>query len=329
MLRRTVWQATLLAPLLTTALFAWAPAAWAQSYPQRPVRLVVGFPPGTGPDIVARALGQRLAETLKQSVVIDNVAGAGGQIAAQQVAKSAPDGHTLLLGEVGSISIAPATHRKLPYQPAKELTPVSEVVRADFVLVVPAASPHADVASLVGAARADKNKFNFATFGAGTPGHFGAEMFARQAGFAIEPVHFRATGDAMSALLNGSVQAAFVSTALAAAQVKAGKLRALGTTAAQRSALLPQVPTLAEAGWPELNFSAWFAVLAPAGTAPAVLDTLNREVVAALQTPAVRKSLEEAGFTVRGTSRLEAQALMDAEARRWAAVVQATGFQID
>lgn len=329
MLRRTLLRATTLAPLLATGLSALPHLACAHAYPQRPLRLIVGFPPGTGPDVVARALGQRLAETLKQTVVVDNVAGAGGQIAAQQVAKGTPDGHTLLLGEVGSISIAPATHRKLPYQPAKELAPVSEVVRADFVLVVPATSAHADVQALVAAARADKNKFNFGTFGAGTPGHFGAEMFASQAGFQIEPVHFRATGDAMTALINGSVQAAFVSTALAAPQVKGGKLRALATTATRRSALLPEVPTFAEVGHAAVNFSAWFAVFAPAGTPAPLLDLLNREVAAAVQTPAVRKQLEDAGFTVLGTSRPDTQRLLESEAQRWAAVAKATGFHID
>lgn len=324
MLRRTLLRATMLAPLLVAAFLAAA-----QDFPQRSVRLVVGFPPGTGPDVVARTLGQQLGERLKQTLIVDNVAGAGGQIAAQQVAKGTPDGHTLLLGEVGSISIAPATHAKLPYNPARELVPVSEVVRADFVLVVPATSTHTNVKALVAAARADKDKFNFGTFGAGTPGHFGAEMFATDAGFKIEPVHFRATGDAMTALINGSVQAAFVSTALAAPQVKGGKLRALATTAAQRSALLPEVPTFTEVGHPNVNFSAWFAVFAPAGTPGPVLDALNREVVAALQAPNVKKQLEDTGFTVLGTSRADTQRLLEAEAQRWAAVAKATGFRID
>lgn len=329
MLRRTLLRASMLAPLLVAPLLLAPQMAAAQDFPQRNLRLVVGFPPGTGPDVVARTLGQQLGERLKQTLIVDNVAGAGGQIAAQQVAKGTPDGHTLLLGEVGSISIAPATHAKLPYNPARELVPVSEVVRADFVLVVPATSTYTDVKALVAAARADKDKFNFGTFGAGTPGHFGAEMFATDAGFKIEPVHFRATGDAMTALINGSVQAAFVSTALAAPQVKGGKLRALATTAAQRSALLPEVPTFTEAGHPNVNFSAWFAVFAPAGTPASALDVLNREVVAALQAPNVKKQLEDSGFTVRGTSRADTQRMLEAEAQRWAAVAKATGFRID
>ncbi len=318
------WLAALLfAPALALAQ---APG----NYPDKPVRLTVGFPPGTGPDVVARTLGNKLGELLKQGLVIDNKAGAGGQIAAQGVAKSAPDGYNLLLGEVGSISIAPAAYTRLPYEPAKELAPIAEVVRADFVLVVPTASPARDVKGFVDAAKArGADRSNFATFGAGTPGHFGAELFADMAGFKIEPVHYRATGDAITALIAGDVQAAFVSTALAVPQVKAGKVRALATTAAARSPLLPDVPTFAEAGWPKLDFTAWFALFAPAGTPPAVLDLLNRQAVAAVQSPEVKARLQEAGFTVLGTSRADTERMLKAETQRWAEVVKATGFKAD
>lgn len=322
------WMAALLfAPVLAPV------AALAQStgnYPDKPVRLTVGFPPGTGPDVVARTLGTKLGELLKQGLVIYNKAGAGGQIAAQSVAKGAPDGYNLLLGEVGSISIAPAAYTRLPYDPMKELAPIAEVVRADFVLVVPAASTAVDVKGFVTAAKArGGDRSNFATFGAGTPGHFGAELFADMAGFKIEPVHYRATGDAITALIAGDVQAAFVSTALAVPQVKAGKVRALATTAAVRSPLLPEVPTFAEAGWPKLDFTAWFALFAPAGTPPAVLDLLNRQAVAAVQSPEVKARLQEAGFTVLGTSRADTERMLKAETQRWAEVVKATGFKAD
>jgi tripartite-type tricarboxylate transporter receptor subunit TctC len=327
MFRRTF----ILAPLLATLAGASLPALaqGTSNFPEHPLKLVVGFPPGTGPDVVARLLGQKLGDAVKQTLVIDNRAGAGGQIAAQAVAKSAPDGYTLLLGEVGSISIAPATYSKLPYDPAKELVPVAEVARADFVLVVPVKSPSNDVKGFMAAAKGATDRLNFATFGAGTPGHFGAEVLAEQGGFKIEPVHYRATGDAITALIAGDVQAAFVTVALAAPQVKAGKVRALGITAATRSALLPDVPTFVEAGWPKVDFSAWFAVFAPAGTPAPVLDVLNRQVVAAVKSPEVSQKLQEAGFTITGTSRADTQNLLKAEATRWAAVVKATGFKAD
>ncbi|MGY4831509.1 Bug family tripartite tricarboxylate transporter substrate binding protein [Sphaerotilaceae bacterium SBD11-9] len=324
-------RTTLLAAGLALALpsLTLPSLALAQGYPDHALKLTVGFPPGTGPDVVARLLGQKLEANLKQSVVIDNRAGAGGQIATQAVAKSPADGYSLLLGEVGSISIAPPAFSKLPYDPAKELVVISEVVRSDFLLVVPVQSAHKTVADFVKASKANKDRVNFATFGAGTPGHFGAEMLAEQGGFKVEPIHYRATGDAITAIVAGDVQGAFVSTALGTAQIKAGKMRALATTAATRSTLLPEVPTFTEAGLPKVDFSAWFAVFAPAGTPAAALDVLNKQIVAAVQSPEVKQKLVEAGFTVTGTSRADAEALVKAEAPRWAAVVKAAGFKGD
>lgn len=309
---------------------AWLPlAARAQGFPDRSLRLSVGFPPGTGPDVVARLLGQRLGELLGQQVVIDNRAGAGGQIAAQAVAKSPADGYALLLGEVGSIAIAPAAFSRLPYDPAKELAGISEVVRSDFLLVVPVNSPARSVADFVAAAKAKADRTNFATFGAGTPGHFGAELLAEAGGFKVEPIHYRATGDAVTAIVAGDVAAAFVSTALGAAQIKGGKMRALATTAPVRSPLLPEVPTFSEAGLPKIDFSAWFAVFAPAGTPAAVLDRLNREIVAAVQHAETKAKLQEAGFSVLGTSRAATEQMLGAETQRWASIVRATGFKGD
>jgi tripartite-type tricarboxylate transporter receptor subunit TctC len=301
----------------------------AQAWPDKPLKLVVGFPPGTGPDLVARTIGQKLGELAGQPLVVDNRAGAGGQIAAQQVAKSPADGTTLLLAEVGSISIAPAAYKKLPYDPGKEFAGISEVVRSDFVLVVPMSSPHKSVAEFVGQAKAAKDKLNFVTFGAGTPGHFGAEVFAELAGFKVEPLHYRSTGDAVTAIIAGDAQGAFVSTALAMAQVKGGKLRALAITAPQRSPLLPDVPTFTEAGYPKADFSAWFAVLVPAATPPAMLEAMNQKVAAAVKSPEVRQKLQEAGFSVLGTSRADTERMLKAEQARWAQIVKAAGFSAD
>lgn len=321
--RRALIAAASLAALASPTL------GHAQAYPTQPVKLVVGFPPGTGPDIVTRLVGQKLETSLKQSVVVDNRAGAGGQIATQAVAKSAPDGYTLLIGEVGSISIAPPAFSKLPYDPAKELAVVAELVRSDFLLVVPVQSPHKTVADFVKAGKANKDRVNFATFGAGTPGHFGGEMLAEQGGFKVEPIHYRATGDAITAIVGGQVEGAFVSTALGSAQIKAGKMRALATTAHARSPLLPDVPTFTEAGLPKVDFSAWFALFAPAGTPAAVLDTLSKQAVAAVQSADVKQKLIDAGFTVTGTSRADAEKMVKAEAPRWAAIVKQSGFKGD
>lgn len=301
--------------------------ALAQTYPSRPVKISVGFPPGTGPDTVARVVGIQLAERLKQPVTVDNRTGAGGQIAVQLAATSPADGYTVLLAEVGSISIAPSAFEKLPYDPQKDLIAVSEVARANFLLVVPAQSPFNTVDDLVRAVRARQGKVNFATFGAGTPGHFGAELFGSQGGFKIEAVHYRSTGDAVTAIVAGDVEAAFVTTALGSAQVRGGKVRALATTAAQRSTLLPDVPTFAEAGLPKVDFSSWLAFFVPAGTPQAVVATLNQAIVGAMGDVQVKDKLGEAGFQVLGTSPAQAQAMVKAEALRWAEIVKGSGLK--
>lgn len=279
-----------------SASLGWPGLAQAQSL-TGPLKLTVGFPPGSGPDVVARTLGLRLGEELKLPLAVDNKAGAGGQIAAQTVAKSLPDGNTVLLGEVGSISIAPAAFSKLPYQPLKEFAAISEVVRADFVLVVPMGSPHRSVAEFVKAAKADKDKVNFATFGAGTPGHFGAEVFGELAGFSVESIHYRSTGDAVTAIIAGDVKAAFVSTALAMAQVKGGKVRALATTAKERSPLLPEVPTVVELGWPQLVAENYFGVSGPVGLPKDVTERLARALAEIEADPAILKRFGELGIT--------------------------------
>lgn len=303
--------------------------AIAQSYPDRPIRVSVGFPAGTGPDLLARIVGQRLSELLNQPVVVDNRPGAGGQIATQLVAKSGADGYNLLMAEAGSVSIAPTAFGKLPYNPVRELVGVAELAWADFVLVVPVASPYKTLAEMVRANKGKSKPLNFATFGAGSPGHFGAVEFGAQADVKVEPIHFRNTGDAVTAIIAGDVDGAWVSTAVASAQIKGGKMRALATTANTRSQLIPTVPTTAEAGMPSLNFSSWLAILAPAGTPEAVLDTLSRGLVRTVQLPEVRQKLIEAGFSVTGAGRTETDRMLKAEALRWGAIVKASGFKGD
>jgi len=314
---------------LATATAGLSLPSFAQSFPDRPVRLVVGYAPGTAPDVLARLYALRLSEQIKQQVIVDNKPGAGGQIAAQTVAKSPPDGYTLLLGEVGSIAIAPAAFSRLTYNPIKELVGISEIARVDFLLVVPANSPHQTLADFVKAHKGRPEKVNFGTFGAGTSGHFGAEIFGEAAGFKVEPVHYRATGDAVTAIIAGDVSGVFASTALGAAQIKGGKMRALGTTAPQRSALLPQVPTFGESGYPKIDISSWFAVMAPQGTPAIILEQLSRESISAVQNPDSKAKLVEAGFSVVGTSRPETDQMLRAEATRWAGIVKASGFKGD
>ncbi|HEY9573329.1 MAG TPA: tripartite tricarboxylate transporter substrate binding protein, partial [Pusillimonas sp.] len=271
-----------LACLLSSACMALASAGALAAYPDQPIRMTVGFPAGTGPDIVARTVGEQLSKELGQSVVVENKAGAGGQIAAYSVAHSAPNGYNILLGEVGSISISPETTSNLSYAPLKEFDPITEAVRANFVLVIPANSPYKTLKDFVAAAKASTDRFNIATFGAGTPGHFGAEMLADAGGFKIEPIHYRSTGDAVTAIIAGQVQGAFVTTAMAAPQLASGKMRALAITGAERTKMLGDIATFNELGMPDVNFGAWFAFFAPKGTPSEALDILNQKTIAAL-----------------------------------------------
>lgn len=316
-----------LALACSSALFS--VAANAQTYPDKPVKISVGFPPGTGPDILARVVGIKLSELIKQPVVIDNKPGAGAQIATQLVSKSPADGYNILLAEAGSISIAPAAFSKLQYDPTKELTGVAELAWADFMLVVPVNLPYKTLADMVNANKSGNSVLNFGTFGAGTPGHFGAVEFGSQAHVKVEPIHFRSTGDAVTAIVSGDVAGAWVSTAVANAQVKGGKMRALATTGKARSALLPDVPTTAEAGMPKLNFSAWLGVVAPSGVPASVLDALNKSLVQAVNAPEVKQKLIEVGFAVTGANRADTEKMLKAEAVRWGGIVASSGFKGD
>lgn len=322
-------KSSLIQKLLFAAMLTVASTTAAAAYPEQAIRLTVGFPPGTGPDIVARTVGDQLSKEIGQSVVVENKAGAGGQIAAYSVAHNAPDGYSILLGEVGSISISPETTATLSYKPLTEFTPITEAVRANFVLVIPANSPYKTLKEFITAAQASKDNFNIATFGAGTPGHFGAEMLADAGKFKIEPIHYRSTGDALSAIIAGQVQGAFVTTAMAAPQIAGGKMRALAITGKDRTKMLADIPTFNEQDMPNVDFGAWFAFLAPAGTPADVLDVLNKNIVAALKAESVRKTLEGSGFVIVGSSREELQDLLVAEQKRWAEVVKKTGFKIN
>lgn len=299
------------------------------SYPSKPVRLIVGFPAGTGPDIVARLLGQKLSEAWGVGVVVDNKPGAGGLIAATEAARAAADGYTLMLGETGQLAIAPNSYNKLPYDVQKDFVPVSQVVSADFAFLVnPLKVPSKNVKDFVDWSKQQKGLF-MATFGAGTPGHFGAFMLGDALKLKPEPVHYKSTGDALTGLFGGDVQGVFASIGLAAPNVKAGKLLALATTGPVRSAALPDVPTFKEQGLPELEFSSWFGVVAPAKTPPELLAKLNADIVKAVRSADGKTKLEEAGFRVTGTSREEFVNIIKSDTAKWGKAVAATGFKAD
>ena len=324
-LRRALVAGTaLLAGLAATGVSAQA------TYPNRPVRIIVGFPAGTGPDIVARLVAQKLSEGWGgQGVIVDNKPGAAGLIAASEAARAAPDGYTLLLAETGMLSIAPSTYSKLPYDPVKDFAPVSQIVGADFALLVnPQKVPAKDAREFMAWAQQQKGLF-MATFGAGTLGHFGAFKLGDVVKVKPEAVHYKTTADALGGLYSGDVHGVFASVGLSAPQVKSGKLLALGTTGPARAAALPEVPTMKEQGYPSLEFSAWFGIMAPARTSPEILARLSTDVQKAVRAPEARSKFEEAGFRATGTTAEEFARIIAADTVGWGKVVAATGFKAD
>jgi len=319
-------------PDITRRLFTSAgmllPGAVARATaPDRPVRFVLGFPAGSGPDVLARILADGLREAWPAGIVVENRAGAAGAIAAEAVAKTvAADGTALLFGEVGQLAMAPSTYARLSYDPAADFAAITQVAAIDFALVVPANLPVSDLPGYLAWARSQPG-LTMGTFGAGTPGHFGAAMLAATARLNVEPVHFRATGDAMTAILNGTVQGMFGTVALLAPHVREGRLKALATTGPARSRLMPAVPTMAELAMPSLGFDAWFGLVAPAATPEPVLAELEMGVLRALAAPATRARIEELGFRIAAAGRAAFATLIREETARWAVIVRETGFK--
>ncbi len=310
--------------ILTAATFGATGAALAQS---RTITLVVGFAGGTAPDTLARILAEAMQRTGNATVVVENVAGAGGQVASTRVARAAADGNTVLLGEVGSVAIAPFAFTALSYDPARDFTYVSEVARTNFAFVVPAQNGPTSIAGFIEAAKkADRTLLG--TFGVTSPGHIAAELFAQSAGFKGEPVHYRAVADGIGDIARGQTAGAFLSIPLAAAQARSGGIRALVQTGATRADMLPDVPTAREANVPDLTISSWFVLMVPAGVPAAAVAELHRMAAAAVKDPAALERLRGAGFEAVGSSPDEVKAMVARERDRWKPVIERAGIRI-
>jgi tripartite-type tricarboxylate transporter receptor subunit TctC len=263
-------------------------AAHAQSYPDRPIRMLVGFPPGGSTDLAARALGERLSAVFGQPLVIENKPGASGNIAAEQVARSAPDGYTLFMAAT-SFATSPAFFEKLPWDPVKDFTPVSMVATVPIIAVVHPSVPAKTPKELIAYSKANPGKLNLASPGATTLTRLSGEMFKQAAGLDWVTVHYKGGAPAMQDLLGGTAQVMFANISDVISQVKAGKLNAIAVTTPKRSAVVPEVPTLAESGFPDFSFATWQAVFGPAGMPREAVQKLNAEIVKAMADPKMKE----------------------------------------
>ncbi|HEV2041689.1 MAG TPA: tripartite tricarboxylate transporter substrate binding protein [Casimicrobiaceae bacterium] len=312
------------------ALFACiATVASAQSYPNRTIRLVVPFPAAGTTDILARAAAQKLTEAFGQSVVVDNRPGAAGNIGSDLVAKSAPDGYTLLMGTVGTHAINPSLYSKMPYDHVKDFVPVVLVAGVPNVLVVNPALPVNSVADLIKLAKDKPGQINFASSGSGTSIHLSGELFKTMAGVDITHVPYKGSSPALIDLIGGQVQIMFDNLPSALPQIKAGKLRAIAVTSLKRAPVLPDVPTISESGLPGFEASSWFGVLAPAGTPAPIVARINAEVNKWLQSAEAREKLLSQGAEAAGGSPEQFANHIRAESEKWAKVVKASGAKVD
>lgn len=311
---------------LTLVLCGLHPPA-AAAYPDKPIRLVVTFPAGGVTDILGRTVAQKLSERLGQPVIVENRSGMGGSIGTQAVARSAPDGYTLVLSNAGSFTLNTVLYKDVGYNPLKDFDPVISVAAVTNILVVPASSPYKSLADLIAAARAKPGSLNYAGTGIGASPYLGAELLKQMAKVDITEVTYKGAAPALIDVLSGQVNMIFEAAATSMPYLKSGRLRALGASGLQRVGTLPDVPTIAEQGYPGFDVRAWFGIWAPAGTPNEVLQKLNAEIDAILKLPDVVERLSGMGVEIMGGSRAAFAAFHRSEFDRWTGFLRNTGIK--
>jgi tripartite-type tricarboxylate transporter receptor subunit TctC len=303
--------------------------AMAQAWPSRPLRLVIPFSPGGGADIAGRVVAQEISDALKQPVLVENRAGAGGTIAPDNVAKSPADGYSMVLGHLGGIAIAPHLYKNLPFDPIKDLTPVTLVVNGLSVLVVTPSLPVKTVKELIAHAKANPNQLSFSSAGSGTDTHLAGELFKSMTGTTMVHVPYKGGAPAILDLIAGRVQLSFSSVATAVSHIQSGKLRPIAMTGGKRFEGLANLPTIAEAGVPGYEINNWYGIFVPAGTAPEIIQRLNVETIKALKKPEIRSRLIGAGLEPMWSTPAEFSAYVRAETAKWGKIVRDSGATVD
>jgi len=324
----------IVAPFVLLLVFACA-ATWlghlvlAQSYPVKPIRLIVPWTPGGTADILARLMGQRLTESFGQQVIVDNRPGASGQIGTDLVAKAPPDGYVLVLGTTAPNSTAPSLYARLPYDAQKDFAPISLIAFTFYVLSVNPHVPAKSVQELVKLAKSHPGELNFSSPGNGTPNHLSGEMFKTRAGIQMQHIPFKGSAQAIADVIGGQIPLNFENIAVVLPHIKAGKVRALGVTSAQRNPFLPEVPTIAESGYPGFEAVGWFGLMAPAQTPRDVLAKLNTETVRILNNPEINARIVALGAQVRASTMAEFEQFNREQIAKWAKVIKESGARAD
>jgi tripartite-type tricarboxylate transporter receptor subunit TctC len=314
---------------LAALLLAAAPfTAWSQTWPERPVKIIVPFGPGGFTDVAARILQKELSATLGQSIVIENKPGAGSTIGTAEVANAKPDGHTLVMISTTHV-ISPHLYKQIPYDPIRSFTPVMKLAEGPYVLVVHPSLPAKSVAELIALAKAQPGTIDYASSGNGSAQHLVGALFNSSAGVKLSHVPYKGSNQAMNDVVAGQVKVSFVGVPNALPNLANGKLRALGVSTAKRYAELPDVPTIAEAGVPGYDATVWLGLLAPAGTPREVVQKINAEIARVLSTPEARKLMASAGVDVSIAPSEEFGALLRSELERWGKVVRETGATVN
>ena len=319
----------LLTTILTAALIAAAPAIHAQAYPEKSVSLIVGFPPGGGVDIVARQLAETLSESLGQRVVVENKAGAAGNIAMEFVARAKPDGYTLLMGNLGMLTANPVLYPKLSFDPSKDFAPVARVVVTPLLAAVPATLPAQSVQQFIAMAKAKPNEMSFGSGGNGNINHLAGELLKLQTGTQIKHVPYKGSAPALTDLMGGHIQLVIDGFNVVQPSVASGKARAIAVTGDTRSPAMPDVPTMKEVGLGDLVIYGWQGVLAPAGTPPTIIEKLTQEVARALANPALKARLSGQGTEPSYLNPLQFRSYIAGEQMRWANVTSSAKITLD
>lgn len=297
-------------------------AGAADTYPVKPIRLIVPFPPGGPADALARMVGDRLAASLGQSVIVDNRPGAAGNIGMELAAKATPDGYTLVLAPAGNLTVNPSLYRNVPYDVARDFAPVTVIAAVPNILVVNPTVPAQNLAELIRYAKANPGRLNFSSPGSGSGAHLAGELLKSSAGIDIVHVPYNGIAPAVTAVVAGDVQLMFAGAPSALPQLSGGKLRALAVASPKRIAAAPTLPTLDESGLPGFDVTSWYSIVAPAGTPQAVIERLQREIALALDRPDVRAKLTGLGAEPIGNSPAEFAAMIKSETAKWSKIVK-------